>query len=467
MISTLGSMKRGIRNVLRNPVRLVLVVVLLGASLTFAAAMVALNSSSQNRLAQVQREVGTSITVSPPRNGFTVAGTLSQKQVAKALAIPGIVGSTQVVSQSYSGTNIRGTRTVASQFQQSFFQRFRRPPTGGGGPGSGGFPGRRPGSGFGFRKKIFNVAKGNTISPIVTGLTGAAKGVILTGGGTVQIVAGRDLTASDAHVHNALVSQALAKANKFHLGSTFKLNKKKMTIVGEYTTGSSQSDNSLVVPIALAKGIFNLHGITSLTIYAQDASHVNPLAKALKSTLNPSYAAVTTNSSVYKNVYAIINSTAKNIQTALIASLITAALVIMFAVFIIVRERTREIGVLKAIGASSLNIVTQFTAEVLGLTVSAAVVAGVLLAVFGEQIAHRFNVSTATIGGGGPGGGFAGTFARTGFSPPLATSNLAAGLNASTLVTLLAAAVGLAVVASWVPTWYVSRVRPARVLSRA
>jgi putative ABC transport system permease protein len=53
----------GMRNVLRNPLRLLLVVFLLGASLMLVAAMVSLNSSAQQQLATVHREVGTAITI--------------------------------------------------------------------------------------------------------------------------------------------------------------------------------------------------------------------------------------------------------------------------------------------------------------------------------------------------------------------------------------------------------------------
>ena len=49
----------GMRNVLRNPLRLLLVVFLLGASLMLVAAMVSLNSSAQQQLANVHQEVGT------------------------------------------------------------------------------------------------------------------------------------------------------------------------------------------------------------------------------------------------------------------------------------------------------------------------------------------------------------------------------------------------------------------------
>lgn len=51
----------GIRNVLRNPLRLLLIVFLLGASLMLVAAMVSLNSSAQQELTDVHQQVGTAI----------------------------------------------------------------------------------------------------------------------------------------------------------------------------------------------------------------------------------------------------------------------------------------------------------------------------------------------------------------------------------------------------------------------
>ena len=60
----MGIVLRGMRNVARNPLRLLLIVLLLGASLMFVAAMVSLNSSAQQQLTKVRSEVGTGVTIS-------------------------------------------------------------------------------------------------------------------------------------------------------------------------------------------------------------------------------------------------------------------------------------------------------------------------------------------------------------------------------------------------------------------
>src|SRR5260370_14523502 len=61
-------------NVLRNPLRLLLVVFLLGASLMLVAAMVSLNSSAKQQLANVHQEVGTAITINYATNDSQSAG---------------------------------------------------------------------------------------------------------------------------------------------------------------------------------------------------------------------------------------------------------------------------------------------------------------------------------------------------------------------------------------------------------
>src|SRR5258708_8839485 len=70
----MGTVIRGMRNVLRNPLRLLLVVLLLGASLMFVAAMVSLNGSAQQQLVNVHKEVGTAITINYATNDSQTPG---------------------------------------------------------------------------------------------------------------------------------------------------------------------------------------------------------------------------------------------------------------------------------------------------------------------------------------------------------------------------------------------------------
>ncbi|HEX6554244.1 MAG TPA: FtsX-like permease family protein [Ktedonobacteraceae bacterium] len=156
-------------------------------------------------------------------------------------------------------------------------------------------------------------------------------------------------------------------------------------------------------------------------------------------------------------------------KLALIVAIITAKLVIIFAVFITVRERTIEIGTLKAIGASHWQVIRQFWGEVLALSVVAAVIAVGLLATLGPVISQAFNVATPTtttaVGFGGrrfgPG--------RALFATPAVNLNVhlsSATLNAQTLLIIVGLGMGLAVLTSVIPAWYVAHIKPAEVLRR-
>jgi len=145
--------------------------------------------------------------------------------------------------------------------------------------------------------------------------------------------------------------------------------------------------------------------------------------------------------------------------------------VIVFTVLIMVRERSTEIGTLKAIGASHWQVIRQFWGEVLALSGLAAIIAARLLAALGPTISSMFKVSsitTSNMGGfGGPGGGGGPGDMFTSASQ-LGTIQLsAATLNVQTLLIILGFGIGLAMLASVIPAWYVAHIKPALVLRKA
>jgi putative ABC transport system permease protein len=136
--------------------------------------------------------------------------------------------------------------------------------------------------------------------------------------------------------------------------------------------------------------------------------------------------------------------------------------VVLLAVLLVVRQRVREIGIFKAIGASNWRIALQFGIETLLISVIAAIVGTGLTFVFAQKVADMFTSNNSTQPGGftGRGGGFGGGF-------QVISGNIG-GVHVviSPVVFLIAlgAGVALALVASIVPVWYIARVRPAEVL---
>ncbi len=445
----MGTVKRGVINVFRNPVRMVIVVLLLGLCLMFVAAMVAMNASVQNRLAQIRGDVGTNMTISPAGSfgpfgsSSSSSGTtsvLTDAQVTQIENTPGVVKTEPTVTQFYTGSNLK-TATPTTQ------------------GGGGGFGGGRGFGGGSFRSE-----------PIVYGAD-ALSDVSFFGASTATLVSGRDLTSADANANVALMSQAMAQANSLSLNQTFTVQSTTLTLVGMYTTGTNFADNSILLPVKTAERLFSLSGVTSVTAYADSINDVSTVASKIESELGSGFSVVT-QQDIINNTTSALDSTQKSIEGTLIASIVVAALVIIFAVFLIVRERNQEIGILKAIGASNFRVITQFAAEILTFSVIAAAVAALLLVAFGQPLASIFSIVSAGGGrggfGGGRGGFGGGFFGGGGFAGGGRFTNpLSSPLTPESLLILLGLGIVLAVLASVVPAWYVARLKPARVLRQA
>lgn len=443
---------RSIRNVLRSPLRLVLVVVLLGTSLMFVAAMMSLSSSAQQELATVHKQVGTAITINYASND-SVNSTSGNGGSQGGVTIGGPTNTTPIPNSTVQ--KVESTRGVVST-QESLI----RPDTDG-------------------KLKTVSITSpnGQQISApiLVNGISSDASHFTLQGGTTPTLVSGRSFHDSDANAYVAMMGQSLANSNHLKVGSTFTLKGKTFTIIGLYTTSDQFSSSSIVVPLATMQKVFGVKGVDSITAYAANYEQVETVATRLRNALGKQYDVVTQDAQ-YNNVFSALAATQNTIQLALIISVSIAVVVIIFAVLMLVRERTIEIGILKAIGASHLQVLRQFWTEIVTLSATAAALAILLLATLGPTISQRFDISPSSSSTGGPGassgpvtiGGPGGQIFQTPSHSNLGNVHLAAAtLNLQTLLIILGLGIGLALLTSVIPTWFVSHIKPAEVLRKA
>ncbi|HEX4207849.1 MAG TPA: FtsX-like permease family protein [Ktedonobacteraceae bacterium] len=487
----MGIILRGIGNVLRNPVRLILVVVLLGASLMFVAAMVSLNSSAQQQLTNVHKDVGTTITINYAQNDAGQFGG------------------------NFGGNNTNGSGGGSGNGARGGFGggSFQGGGTGGSGGGNGGSSNtprgfgnitttpipssvvtevaavsgvastqetlRRSDTDNTLKTTSIQGANGNSFSlpPTVYGMSPGDTQFTLGGGSTLALTSGKSFTSSDASANVAMMGKTLAASNNLKVGSTFTLKGKKLTIVGLFSTGSDAfSSSTIVLPLKTMQTIYAVQGVDSITAHAATYEQVPTVTSSLQKKLGSKYDVVAGNN-LYQSTFNALNVAQNSITLALYVSIAVAAIVIIFAVFVIVRERTVEIGTLKAIGASHWQVIRQFWGEVFAMSALGSIVAIILLAVFGPMISQKFNIATPTStasggAGGGPGGfrvfggGRGGIFSQA--SSQLRNIHLAtATLNLETLLIIVGLGIALAVITSIIPAWYVARIKPAVVLRRS
>jgi ABC-type lipoprotein release transport system permease subunit len=308
---------------------------------------------------------------------------------------------------------------------------------------------------------------------VVNGISTDSSSFTLQGGATPTLVAGRSFHSGDATAAVAMMSEEAAAANHLYLGSTFRLKGVVFTLIGLYTTPNQFSNSSMVIPLATMQKIFNIDGVDSITAYADNYEQVQTVADNIQHVLGKEYDVIT-QAEQYARVFNALALAQNSIQLALVVSFVVAAAVIVFAVLMLVRERTAEIAIQKTIGASDWQVLRQFWIETVTLCGAAAALAVLLLLTLGPAISQRFDIDASSLVGNGTStpqlviNGSSTSVGGTVGANALSNVHLAAAtLNVQTLLIIVGVGLGLALLTSLIPIWIVSHVKPAEVLRKA
>ncbi len=452
----MNAVTRGVKSALRSPVKSGAIVIMFALSIALLLAMLAARTSVLNQVATVKETAGTAITITPAGvNGFMGGGDpLTAESVAT------ITNTAHVSSVSSTLTDQLGTDDTnleSSLELGSFGQRQNRLNTSDSSESAttesedSTRPAAPEGGMGGPRTQVIGTTDPDSIA---------------TDGGTLTLTSGETINGeSDGLV--ALVGKDLAEKNSLVVGNTFTLFGSTVTVKGIYETSNAFHDSGMVVPLKTLQTLTDqAEAVTSVTATVDSADAVSSTVAALKTSLGDA-ADITSEAERASTSASSLESIASLTLVGVIGASVAGAAIITLGMILIVRERRREIGVMKAIGGSDRKIISQFVSEGLTITVIGAligIVLGVLISgpITSSLVENQTNAQqqSQTRGMGRPMGGFPGGVESVNQSITQISASLTPAVFASAIgVTLLVAIIG-----TIIPAWLTTRIRPAEVL---
>jgi putative ABC transport system permease protein len=161
------------------------------------------------------------------------------------------------------------------------------------------------------------------------------------------------------------------------VGKTIKIDGTPFTVVGilEEKDGGQEGgkDDVIIIPVTTAQRIYRSAAIKNFTVLIDDSERVDEAQTLIEDFLTETYQSEDAfrvfNSAMILDTLSDVTQTMAIILGGIaIISLIVGGIGIMNIMLVSVTERTREIGIRKAIGARKSSIMTQFIVEALVLT---------------------------------------------------------------------------------------------------
>jgi len=216
-----------------------------------------------------------------------------------------------------------------------------------------------------------------------------------------RIVGGRNVQAGDENANVAIVGrlyaeQRLGIANASDLARAerhIEFGEQRFKVIGIYTTANDFGDNHVFIPINAFRATFNPgKKLSKIFVTVDSVANVESVVADLKKIPE---ADVVTAPEAVSTARTTLGTLAVASAYAAVLLFAIGAVLTVFVMVLSMRERVREIGTLKAIGASNREIVLQFLSEAFAVSALGAAGALLLALPFAPLVSHVLGVPIA------------------------------------------------------------------------
>ncbi|MHB1865286.1 MAG: ABC transporter permease [Candidatus Saccharimonadales bacterium] len=467
----------GMRNAFRNLTRTVSLVVILGLAIGLCLIMLIAHQAVGQKINQVKSSVGNTITILPAgySNFSQVNNSLTASQLDKVKSLPHVINLLETLTGRLTtigsaNSLIQFNQSSASNNQTNLVSPVTLNVNGGFGNGSG-------------RNRLFINGGGSLPSnfslPITIIGTNDPSQLNANTGNTAKLTSGKFLNGS-LDSNDAMVSNSMASKNNLKIGSTFSAYGQTLTVVGIFDTGTKAGNNAIIVSLPAEQRLTGQSGdVTNAIATVDSLDNLSSTTAAIKNILG-SNADIESAQDQANNATQPLRDVQNVSLYSLVGAVIAGSIIILLSMVMIVRERRREIGILKAIGGSNWRIISQFMSEALTLTVLGAFIGLIIGVIGGNPVTNTLVTNSTNSSGGatnsglgpgfkrfGPGGFNGGPVLRHSFGLGNVTGNLRnvhAVVGWSLPAYGLGAAILIAVIGSGLAGYLISRIRPSEVM---
>jgi putative ABC transport system permease protein len=199
---------------------------------------------------------------------------------------------------------------------------------------------------------------------------------------TADLESGRGWRRSEVTAGSRVVSLGSSVVDELFpgtdpIGETVTLEGQRFTVIGtiESQGGSitGDQDNQVNIPITTAQRLFGTTDVSMIMVKAADADNVDRVQAQINRILAPSFGedfTVFTQEQTLGLLGDILGTLTFMLAGIAGISLLVGGIGIMNIMLVSVSERTREIGIRKAVGAKTYDILSQFVIEAVVLSVA-------------------------------------------------------------------------------------------------
>lgn len=275
-----------------------------------------------------------------------------------------------------------------------------------------------------------------------------------------NITSGRTLQAGDSGV--VVISENNAQQWGVSVGGTVDILGQNFKVVGIHGTSGLSDVATTYMSLSDAQAITDNEGnVTTLKVFVNNSNNI----ETVSTTISAAYPSLTVSNSqsLVSELSGLQSNSEKQVQEAentmgqtqsvalveIAVAVVAGGAIVLFLMLYTVRERTKEIGTLKAMGASSRTIMGQFMIE------------GILLSVIGGLLGIAIGAVGAT--------SLAGALLphvnqMAGLSVSTNSTALLVSVSPELMLIGLGAALLLGALGTLYPAWRASKIRPAEAM---